>query len=429
MTFNRPHGLQLFVLLLSVLLSGWYWQAARSISIKVGGDWYPTFSIDDVYITLRYAKHLATGQGLVWNLSDPPLEGFSSFAWTILITPFYWVSDSPLYYLLGLCALLHVLSLWFLLPILQGLGEIFRLSYFGDLLPNTYYLKMVGRPGRLDWGIQYVYGYLVSFAGGLLILPLSLFALMNRQWRWLRPLGIGLPLTFLHVAYVGGHGIPNWRFLINSMAMFLVLLSAWAAHQWERGDTVLRWFGPALMASLVCFSLPALHREYSINRGWFPKPVSFMADLIKTGLSLREHCAPQTLIAVFPAGALPYFSELPAIDMLGRADRHIASLPAYEAHLLPGHDKFDFEYVIDRHPDLIFSWTSNQLLHDPRQVAQLKKYRSQRFLVRSLAEAEAVAGVPAQRQTLAGDWTGGGFYSSRIDCLWHRRARLAPARS
>jgi hypothetical protein len=35
------------------------------------------FTVDDAYITLRYAKHLAGGQGLVWNLGERPVEGYS----------------------------------------------------------------------------------------------------------------------------------------------------------------------------------------------------------------------------------------------------------------------------------------------------------------------------------------------------------------
>jgi len=36
------------------------------------------FFHDDAYITLRYAKHVAAGDGAVWNLHASPVEGFSS---------------------------------------------------------------------------------------------------------------------------------------------------------------------------------------------------------------------------------------------------------------------------------------------------------------------------------------------------------------
>lgn len=45
------------------------------------------FLIDDSYITFRYSKNFAEGNGLVYNLGvDPPVEGYSEFLWTILLS-------------------------------------------------------------------------------------------------------------------------------------------------------------------------------------------------------------------------------------------------------------------------------------------------------------------------------------------------------
>ena len=35
---------------------------------------------DDAFIFMRYAQHIAAGYGLVWNIDDPPVEGFTSFS-------------------------------------------------------------------------------------------------------------------------------------------------------------------------------------------------------------------------------------------------------------------------------------------------------------------------------------------------------------
>jgi hypothetical protein len=40
---------------------------------------------DDAYIEYRYATHLAAGQGLTFNVGDPPVEGFTSFLWTVAL--------------------------------------------------------------------------------------------------------------------------------------------------------------------------------------------------------------------------------------------------------------------------------------------------------------------------------------------------------
>lgn len=43
-----------------------------------------SFTIDDMYITLRYAKNWVDGYGLVWNIEHPPVEGYSNFSFVLL---------------------------------------------------------------------------------------------------------------------------------------------------------------------------------------------------------------------------------------------------------------------------------------------------------------------------------------------------------
>lgn len=45
-----------------------------------------SFTIDDMYISLRYAKNWAAGYGLVWNVHAPPVEGYSNFSYVALAT-------------------------------------------------------------------------------------------------------------------------------------------------------------------------------------------------------------------------------------------------------------------------------------------------------------------------------------------------------
>ncbi|MCK4632122.1 MAG: hypothetical protein KAT79_02560, partial [candidate division Zixibacteria bacterium] len=43
------------------------------------------FSIDDVFISFRYAENLTDGYGLVFNPGDSPVEGYSNFLWVLLL--------------------------------------------------------------------------------------------------------------------------------------------------------------------------------------------------------------------------------------------------------------------------------------------------------------------------------------------------------
>src|SRR6187549_190922 len=49
-------------------------------------------TLDDAYITFRYARHLAQGYGLgAWNRTREHVEGYSSLLWTLLLAGAAWL--------------------------------------------------------------------------------------------------------------------------------------------------------------------------------------------------------------------------------------------------------------------------------------------------------------------------------------------------
>jgi hypothetical protein len=72
------------------------------------------------------------------------------------------------------------------------------------------------------------------------------------------------------------------------------------------------------------------------------------------GLWFKEHAEPGDSIAVIPAGAIPYFSELVTIDMLGINDLTIGHKATREmGRMQAGHEKHDVEYVLSRKPTYV----------------------------------------------------------------------------
>ena len=66
-------------------------------------------TIDDAFITFRFSHNANQGHGLVWNVGESPVEGMTSFLWTVILIPF--ASDK------------HSLYLWAkVLGALAGLG-------------------------------------------------------------------------------------------------------------------------------------------------------------------------------------------------------------------------------------------------------------------------------------------------------------------
>jgi hypothetical protein len=77
------------------------------------------------------------------------------------------------------------------------------------------------------------------------------------------------------------------------------------------------------------------------------------AALARTGLALRAALEPQASVAVVAAGAIPYFSHAPSIDLLGKNDPIIARLPSH-APFYPGHTKWDYRYSVGKFsPDVV----------------------------------------------------------------------------
>jgi hypothetical protein len=81
---------------------------------------------------------------------------------------------------------------------------------------------------------------------------------------------------------------------------------------------------------------------------------SFWAEL---GRYLRKH-EPDRTLAIDAAGLVPFYSGLYTIDMLGLCDQYVAHLPP-SPHFVPGHSKYDPEYLLARRPDLIATWAVN----------------------------------------------------------------------
>ena len=54
---------------------------ARTAFAAAGRVWFTLF--DDAMISMRYARNLAQGHGLLWNAGQAPVEGYTNFLWTL----------------------------------------------------------------------------------------------------------------------------------------------------------------------------------------------------------------------------------------------------------------------------------------------------------------------------------------------------------
>lgn len=259
-----------------------------------------------------------------------------------------------------------------------------RLAYYGEPLPNTYYLKMGGYSlfDRVQRGLI-VYGQFVwTMNWFLFLIPFTvLLTRLDRQ--------TGL-LLFIFLAqsaysvYVGGDAwehkgganrfisvaMPGF-FLVFVLALDLIRQAILNFAQ-ENRAWVQRLTQFALLAIVVTslFSFNML-LELDSFRKWStikrPIFVTGNEEHTHTGLDVRAITTADASIAVVSAGAISYFSERISIDLLGKADKVIAQGDprpirgiSDDQDFRPGHNKWDYAYSIGQlQPDLVVQLWSN----------------------------------------------------------------------
>ena len=426
-------------------------------------------------ISMQYAKHLAHGSGLVWNIGEPPIEGFTNPLWTFLMAVAHMLpvpeskvalvvmlSSAVLLFantvLVGYLAkqvapknsgvpLIAMILTLFCYPLvywsLRGLevamvttavmactilavrasrsvqqrliplmviwaGMSFAVAtrldaviqtfiviayititrpklgmrllalmilsvvviltaqylYFGDALPNTYYLKVGGISvqTRIHLGLD------VFFQNALpvLTLPLVVCGLALALYADLRTketalLGAMFLVQCCYSIWVGGdyaepHVRTANRFIVQGLP-FLFILSGVAGSRlvgmaFQKGQPSTSGALPAIAIAL-CLLIPLSGKQWET---WLVNDAEMLDSDIwraKRGLTIRECTSKDALIAVHAAGNIPYFADRRTLDLLGKSDRAIAHAPP-KSLFRPGHNRWDYEYSIgQKQPDVV----------------------------------------------------------------------------
>ncbi len=418
------------------------------------------YTVDDAYISFRYAKNFVEGNGLVYNPGER-VEGYTNFLWVALLAgpmaagvdPLVvskalglasggiltllvvadvgkrlgrWVGfaagtalaadpafalwttaglETPLFILLAYLAIRSLLddppAISPLCGVWAGLAALtrpegvivlaaalatalarraagsapralllfavivvphlaFRFVYYHDLLPNTFYAKVGGGLAAWPRGARYLGDWLFRYGAGLLVL----LALIGAPSRRLLAALVAALLFAAYVVAVGGDGLSMFRFALFLSVPVTLLAAEGAARAARRFGGA---GGPAAAALLlIALALPARNAFAGPYRAFVVEDRARVElHWVQIGKWLARHADPaRDLVALPVAGAIAYYGGIPAIDMLGITDRHIAhAFVPHPGKGIAGHEKHDMPYVLSRKPTFFIHYPF--LIKDP----------------------------------------------------------------
>jgi arabinofuranosyltransferase len=234
-----------------------------------------------------------------------------------------------------------------------------RYEYYGWLFPNTFYAKTGGGPGQIVRGFAYARDFLLS-PGGVVCLLAVVPAAVERSRRTLLPL-VSCIVWAGYVVAIGGDGLAMYRFAVPVLPICYRLSAKGLAIVFDRtglGEATVAKNAIRGVALGICLllvlsaSLGSKERDFVLTDRMLVE-----GHWIPIGKWLRGYARPDESVAVGMAGAIPYYSRLYTIDMLGITDPHIAHVKMADMGKgVAGHEKYDMRYVLARRPTYIIHY-------------------------------------------------------------------------
>lgn len=232
---------------------------------------------------------------------------------------------------------------------------VFRYLYYGDWLPNTYYVKTGGGFQMASRGIAYLAQYAKDHEGLIFMMVPMIYGFLVNNIKQ-RLVALGVTFLWFGTVMVGGDGLPMYRFALAPLPLLIALqvsmMVSWydtvkypSESQWKlyvasiAGVLLLITANVTILGEGLRYKLFEHQKLIEIPR-W-----------TQVGIWFHKNAKEGESLAAVPIGAVTYYSGLAMRDMMGLTDRHIAHL------IMPdmgkgwaGHEKHDGQYILSRKP-------------------------------------------------------------------------------
>ena len=256
--------------------------------------------------------------------------------------------------------------------ILYAAFVLWRYSFFGQWLPNSYYAKLGGQ-GEFAAALSYISVFFFAHSFLFLLVPFGFFLSGGGARIAATAFSCGVTYVF-GMLFMGRDWMDRWRIWCHILPLIFAAIAVGAAGafnpvlQGARGP-VLSWLIKIAFAAIIILGFigqfaPPFEEIGEILAGRMREPKfaqegDFTQKAAKEiGLLIARNAPPGALVAVNHAGAIPYYAKVDAIDMTGLSDLHIAHMPGGM------HGKYDADYVLSRRPHFIVLNTHHAPLPD-----------------------------------------------------------------
>ena len=269
-------------------------------------------------------------------------EGVLVFA-IIVLHKFFFKKDnlkSCLSYIFGFTLLL--------LPF-----AVFKILYFGDILPNPFYAKTGFSLGYLKTGLSYFWLFLRHYGlwGALYLMAVVIYKDLEVKGKLILLI---VWIYTLYIIVIGGDVLKAHRFFLPILP-FLYLLFGFALMKLHL--ILKKGFNKRAIPIFVVIAFSIL--TFFLPRKWImavrDAEIGLYNKMSKYAERLRQSFGTDFTLAMSTIGAISYLTEAKVIDMLGLTDPYIAKHPERVSGIYSTwkEKKFNTQYLLSRDPDVI----------------------------------------------------------------------------